>query len=67
MKVTKLIERLQKLNAAFKKKHGVEPSIYEIDRDEGALLCVKVERPCPGFRRAKRPYLRAKLGIEGLL
>ena len=66
MKLNKLIEKLTRIKNEYVEKYGTEPSIFSCDSD-GILLCSKVERPERGVRRAKRPYLTRKTGLENFL
>lgn len=63
MKVSSLIDKLNKARNRYLKKYGCEPNIFEYDRDDGFLFCSKIEKPTPGIRRAKKPYLRVKINM----
>ena len=66
MKLNKLIEKLTRIKNEYVEKYGTEPEIFSFD-DEGILLCSKIEKPEPCTRRAKKPYLTRKTGIENFL
>ena len=66
MKLIKLIEKLTSIKNEYLDKCGTEPEIFSFD-DEGIHLCSKVERPERGVRRAKKPYLTRKTGLENFL
>lgn len=67
MKLNKLIEKLTRASDDYFMKHGFRPSIYEMDKDEGILLCKTVKRDgC--LATAKKPYKRVRIKeLERLL
>lgn len=55
MKLKELIAQFEKARAAYIEKHGIEPSIYCFDEDEGLQLCSEIVRR--GIVRTyKKPY-----------
>ncbi len=68
MKISKIIQNLEKVMSDYKEKYTEikDPEIYSIERDEGILICSKVIKDgC--LTRAVKPYIRRKIGIEKLL
>lgn len=55
LKVKDLILKLERARKSYIKKHGIEPSIYSWDADEGLMLCSKVQKFEDGAT-ALKPY-----------
>lgn len=68
MKISKLVEKLNRVLVEYKNKYPEvkNPEIFSFDEDEGILICASVKKT-RGIRTAKKPYLKRKLGIERLL